>query len=86
MTVTKQLVAYQLAAHLRQELSTAELVDWAEEILLSDEIELEESPDLRNVIARLGVADVREFGLTWEDCHTLLKKIGFDARVEIVSA
>lgn len=35
-------------------------------------------------ITRLGVADVREFGLTWSDCEALLQQLGFHARIEIV--
>jgi hypothetical protein len=41
---------------------------------------------LRAVIARLGVADVRAFGLTWEDCEEALRQLGYAARVEIVVA
>lgn len=41
---------------------------------------------LATVIARLGVADVRAFGLSWEDFEQLLQKIGYAARVEVVSA
>jgi hypothetical protein len=40
---------------------------------------------LASVVARLGVADVRAFGLTWEDCEQLLKQLGFSARVAIVA-
>lgn len=31
----------------------------------------------------VGVADVRAFGLTWEDCEALLGQLGYKARVEI---
>ena len=37
-------------------------------------------------VARLGVADVRAFGLTWTDCEELLAKLGLSARVEIIAA
>jgi hypothetical protein len=37
-------------------------------------------------VARLGVADVRAFGLTWEDCEELLAQLGFSARIEIITA
>lgn len=40
---------------------------------------------LSHVIARLGVADVRAFGLAWEDCEELLRKLGFSPRVEVVA-
>ena len=38
------------------------------------------------VIARLGLADLREFGLAWEDCEQLLRQLGYAARVDIVAA
>ena len=41
---------------------------------------------IRDVVARLGVADVQAFGLTWEECQRLLKQLGYSARVEIVAA
>lgn len=40
---------------------------------------------LSEVLSRLGVADVRAFGLTWEDCEQLLKQLGYSARVDIVA-
>ena len=41
---------------------------------------------IRDVVARLGLADVRAFGLTWEECENLLKQLGYNARLEIVAA
>ena len=41
---------------------------------------------LSAVISRLGVADVRAFGLTWEDCERLLRQLGYAARVDVVVA
>jgi hypothetical protein len=41
---------------------------------------------ISSVVARLGVADVRAFGLTWEECEAMLKRLGFSARVAIVAA
>jgi hypothetical protein len=39
---------------------------------------------LRDVLARLGVADVKAFGLTWEDCYDFLSRLGY--RVEVKAA
>jgi len=41
---------------------------------------------ISSVLARLGVADVRVFGLTWEDCEELLHQLGSSPRVEVVAA
>ena len=30
---------------------------------------------VRDAVARLGLADVQAFGLTWEDCASLLKQL-----------
>ena len=39
--------------------------------------------DIRDVVARVGVADVRAFGLTWEDCEHLLGRLGYSAHIHI---
>ena len=35
---------------------------------------------IRDAVARLGLADVRAFGLTWADCQSILKQLGYNAR------
>ena len=84
MTITKQSVADRIAAYLRHEITLAQLVDWAEQSLMEGELAEGDAPTLSAVIARLGVADVRAFGLAWEDCEKLLNQLGFSPRVEVV--
>jgi hypothetical protein len=64
----------------------AQLVDWAERALMDGEFAGRDAKTLSFVVARLGVADVRAFGLAWEDCEELLRKLGFSPRVEVVAA
>ncbi len=86
MVITKQSVADKLADYLHHRISLAQLVDWAENALMDAELAERDLPALRSVISRLGVADVRAFGLTWEDCEQLLKQLGYAARIEIAAA
>lgn len=86
MRITRRTVADKIAAYLRHEISLAALVDWAERSLLDDEFEEADVATLARVVGRLGVADVRAFGLTWEDCEELLRALGYAARVEVVAA
>ena len=86
MHVSKQSVAQRLAAYLRHDLSLAELVNWAESALMDEELDLAEAATVAQVLARLGVADVRAFGLSWEDCESLLRDLGYTARIEVVAA
>ena len=86
MTITKQTVANQIASYLHHEIMLAELVEWSEQALLAGELAERDAEAISSVIARLGVADVRAFGLAWEDCEELLGKLGFAPRVEVVAA
>ncbi len=86
MVITKQTVADKIAAYLHHRITQAQLVDWAENALMEGEFAEEDSATLSAVVSRLGVADVRTFGLTWADCEQLLGQIGYSARVEIITA
>jgi cobyrinic acid a,c-diamide synthase len=84
--ITKQTVADKIAAYLHREISLAQLVDWAEDATMDGEFADSDIDVLKSVVARLGVADVRAFGLEWEDCEELLKQLGYSARVDIIAA
>jgi hypothetical protein len=86
MTITKQTVADRIAAYLHHEITLAQLVDWSECALMDGELAECDAGTLSSVIARLGVADVRAFGLAWENCEELLRRLGFAPRVEVVAA
>jgi hypothetical protein len=83
MIITKQVVADKIAAYLHHGITLEQLVDWAENALLDGEFPEEDAATLSSVVARLGVADVRAFGLAWADCEELLGRLGFSARIEI---
>jgi hypothetical protein len=85
MTITKFTVADEIAAYLHHEMTLAELVDWSERALMDGEFAESDASALSQVVARLGVADVRAFGLSWDDCEELLGKLGFAPRVEVVA-
>ena len=83
MTITRQQVAGKIAAYLRHEIGLPDLVDWSEQALMEGEFDERESAVLARVVARFGVADVRAFGLAWEE---ILAELGFVPRVELVAA
>ena len=86
MTITKKTVADKIAAYLHHEISLAQLVEWAECAMMEGEFEEHSASVLSGVVARLGVGDVRAFGLAWEDFEELLHQLGYSPRVEIVEA
>jgi hypothetical protein len=86
MKITKKTVAGKIAAYLHHQITLPELVDWAEQGMMDGEFAKAQSSALSAVLGRLGVADVRAFGLAWEDCEELLRRLGYAARVDIVAA
>jgi len=77
-----QLVA-QISAYLEGRISLAELVDWAEELVM---IGFEANPVETEIIYRLGVADAENFELSWEELAEMLKKLGYKVRLELEAA
>lgn len=82
MEITREIVADRLAGYLQARIALVNLVEWSERQIMEADFE---SLAVRDAVARLGVADVRAFGLTWEDCQRLLGNLGYSARVEIVA-
>ena len=84
--ITKADVASRIAAYLHHRITLDQLVDWAEKAVMDGELDEKDTEVLSGVIARLGVADVRAFGLTWDDCEQLLRQLGFSAQVQITAS
>jgi hypothetical protein len=86
MTVNRQIVAEKLAAYLHGKLSQADLVDWAENAMMDSDFAERDAELLGDIVGRLGLADVAEFGLRWEDCENFLNRLGYRARIEVETA
>ena len=82
--ITRELVRDRLLAYLNQEITLAKLVDWAEDAMNEGEFDPRDTVLLADIVARIGVADVDGFGLSWEDCHSFLSRLGY--KVEVVAA
>lgn len=81
--ITREDVVDKIRKYLQRQISVETLVDWAEEAMQEAEFEPEHYEAIRDVIARLGVADVRAFGLTWEECEKLLGELGYRTSIEV---
>lgn len=86
MKVTREIVAQHLGDYLHGTLSIDGLVDWAELAMCEGDFDESQAILLSDVVARIGVSDVRAFGLTWEDCREMLRSLGLSARVDLVAA
>jgi hypothetical protein len=84
--ITKLDIVQKLTAYLHNQLSLTELVDWAEEAMMDGDFAQEDFELIRDIISRLGLADVRAFGLTWEDCQAYLTQLGYHAEVTVLES
>ena len=75
--ISKELVGQKIYEYLNHSISNVELVNWAENVLMEEELDQEDDAIISQVLARLGVADVKNFGLLWEDCEELLRQLGY---------
>ena len=80
MQLTREAVARKLATYLHHEISLNELVAWANVAMMEDDFEETYYDAIRDAVARLGLAEVQAFGLTWEECASLLKQLDYDVR------
>lgn len=84
--ITKLDVVQKLTAYLHNQLTLPELVDWAEKAIMDSDFADEDFVLIRNIVSRLGLADVRAFGLTWEDCQFYLTQLGYHAEVTVLES
>jgi len=64
MHITRETVVRKLDAYLHHQLSLDDLVAWANAALMEGDFEEKHFDAIRDVVARLGLADVRAF---WPD-------------------
>ena len=81
MIITRGVSAEYLKGYLNEQVSLEELVAWAEDVMMDGKIADSDFDVVRDVIARLGVADVAAFGLTWEEARNMLESLGYRPKV-----
>jgi hypothetical protein len=86
MQITRKTIAEHLGDYLQGTITLAQLVDWAEQAVCEGDFDEQESGALTKIVARLGLADVRAFGLTWEDYRNIFEALGVSAKVDLVAA
>ncbi|HAO99372.1 MAG TPA: hypothetical protein DCQ83_04950 [Fibrobacteres bacterium] len=83
--ITKKTTAEKIEAYLHHETTLAQLVEWSENAMQEGDFDLKDATAISSVISRLGVADVKTFGLSWDECEALLHQLGYSAHVEVTA-
>lgn len=86
MRITQQVVAQKLIDYLNHRITLTELVDWAESMMMEADFDERDFETLRDIVSRMGLADVKAFGLTWESCERFLSQLGYRVSVTVSAA
>lgn len=81
MIITKKTIAEKILEYLHHNITLAQLVDWSENNLMDGEFEDKNFELIKDILSKLALADVRAFGLMWEDCEAYLKNLGYKVNV-----
>ena len=82
--ISRETLAGWLRDYLQYRITRANLVDRAEHAMLHSQFEENGFDTIRDITARLGLADVRQFGLTWEECADHFSRLGYRLKVDII--
>ena len=83
MKINRQKVGQKLIDYLYHRITLTELVDWAESVMMDGVFEGKDIEILRDIVSRVGLADVRAFGITWEDCEDFLSRLGYQVSIKV---
>ncbi len=86
MALTKKILADMLMRYINREIDLSSLVNWAENMMQEADFDSSNFEMIRDILARIGLGDVHEFGLTWDNCYDYLHKLGYNVKVELVEA
>ena len=86
MKVTRQVLARKLMDYLQHHITLTQLVDWAEWAMMEADFEVREVSLLREIVGHLGLADVRAFGMSWDDCEDYLSRLGYRVHFTVSEA
>ena len=85
--ITREIVRDKLMSYLNEQITLAQLVDWAETSFVDGWFEPDEDISvLRDIMAYLAAADTSAFPLTWDVCLDFMKRLGLPVRVVPISA
>jgi len=85
--ITRQVVGEKLLGYLNKQIMLAELVEWAENCMVTGGFGPDEDVDiLVDIVMYLAAADTAGFPLTWDVCSDFMEQLGIPVKVVPISA
>jgi len=71
-----------LLSYLQHKTPLSDLVSWAEGAFMEGDLQGEDPEVVREILAKLGLADVKAFGLLWDDGYEYMQKLGYVLKID----
>ena len=81
--ITRNLVVEKINKYLNHLITKKHLIDWAENALRDEDFEEKYFDQINEALKKIGLADVNNFDLVWEDYENILKSLDYKITVEI---
>lgn len=81
--ITRQMIADYINNYLTHKITKKEIIDWAEKAIMDKEYEESYFNQISNALRKIGVSDVNNFDLVWEDYVDILKSLDYKITVDI---
>ena len=82
MIITKQLLAINLLCYLQHKTTLSDLVNWAGYAFKEGDIQGEHPEVVRDILAKLGLEEVKAYGILWDDCYEYMQKLGYVLKID----
>jgi hypothetical protein len=80
MAISRKMVAQRIGQYLNREISKEKLIAWCESAMQDETFEDQVT---KEIVARLGLMDSRNFDVSYEDLSSLLSGLGYQMKVEV---
>ena len=80
MAVSRKMVAQKIGQYLNRELPKEKLIAWCESAMQDETFE---DRVAKEIVARLGLMDAKNFDVSYEDLSSLLGGLGYQMKVEV---
>ena len=79
----KERVVVEVVGSASLTLRLDQRVDWAEDMICEAEDDEKDAEWIGKILSHPGLADVKEFGLSWDDCYGYLSQLGYRVKVSV---
>ncbi|HRE40538.1 MAG TPA: hypothetical protein PLG90_04320 [Ignavibacteria bacterium] len=85
MKINKENIAEKILEYLQRKITFEGLVNWAENSIMNDEFDNTDLPIIKEIVGRIGLSDVKEFGINYDDLTDMLNKLNYELRWDMIN-